>query len=63
MTYSISMLVRPMAEPMTISQKTLKTPIHCRGIGLHSGTRVEMTLLPAAADTGIRFRRSDAGNA
>ncbi|HEV2161804.1 MAG TPA: UDP-3-O-acyl-N-acetylglucosamine deacetylase [Stellaceae bacterium] len=40
-------------------QKTLKAPIHCRGIGLHSGAHVEMTLRPAAPDSGIRFYRSD----
>ncbi len=42
-----------------VAQKTLKAPIHCRGVGLHSGAHVEMTLLPAAPNTGIRFRRSD----
>jgi len=29
------------------------------GVGLHSGQRVELTLRPAAADTGIVFRRVD----
>lgn len=29
------------------------------GVGLHSGNRVNMTLLPAAPDTGLRFRRVD----
>jgi UDP-3-O-[3-hydroxymyristoyl] N-acetylglucosamine deacetylase len=41
------------------AQKTLKKPIHCRGIGLHSGARINMALFPAAPDTGIVFRRSD----
>ncbi|MGH6969091.1 MAG: UDP-3-O-acyl-N-acetylglucosamine deacetylase [Stellaceae bacterium] len=40
-------------------QKTLKAPIHCRGIGLHSGAHIEMVLRPAAPHTGIRFYRSD----
>jgi UDP-3-O-[3-hydroxymyristoyl] N-acetylglucosamine deacetylase len=44
-------------------QKTLKAAIHCRGVGLHSGQRIGMTLHPAPADTGIVFRRSDAGGA
>lgn len=44
-------------------QKTLKAAIHCRGIGLHSGQRIGMTLHPAAAGTGIVFRRSDMGGA
>lgn len=42
-----------------LRQKTLKRPMPCRGVGLHSGGVVEMTLRPAAADTGIRFRRTD----
>ena len=29
------------------------------GVGLHSGTKVELTLRPAAADSGIVFRRVD----
>ena len=29
------------------------------GVGLHSGTKVELTLRPAAIDTGIVFRRVD----
>lgn len=44
-------------------QKTLKSAIHCRGVGLHSGQPVSMILHPAAADTGIVFRRSDMGGA
>lgn len=43
----------------TVRQRTLKTAIDCAGIGLHSGRRVAMTLRPAAADTGIVFRRTD----
>jgi UDP-3-O-[3-hydroxymyristoyl] N-acetylglucosamine deacetylase len=42
-----------------VSQKTLKTSIGCTGIGLHSGSRVALKLHPAAADTGIVFRRVD----
>jgi UDP-3-O-[3-hydroxymyristoyl] N-acetylglucosamine deacetylase len=44
---------------VSVAQKTLKAPIHCRGIGLHSGAHIEMSLHPAAPNTGIRFRRSD----
>jgi len=50
-----------LGELTTASQQTLKTSIGCRGIGLHSGQRVTMRLLPAAPDTGIVFRRVDAG--
>jgi len=45
-----------------VPQKTLKKPIHCRGIGLHSGTRINMALYPAVPGTGIVFRRSDLGD-
>ncbi len=41
-----------------LRQRTLKDSIHCSGIGLHSGVEVNMTLHPAEADTGIRFRRN-----
>ena len=44
-------------------QKTLKSAIHCRGVALHSGARVAMTLRPAPPDTGIVFRRSDRAGA
>ena len=43
----------------TVWQKTLKSAISCTGIGLQGGKRVEMSLLPAAHDTGVRFRRTD----
>jgi UDP-3-O-[3-hydroxymyristoyl] N-acetylglucosamine deacetylase len=42
-------------------QQTLKRQISCAGIGLHSGHKVTLTLKPAPADTGIRFRRTDLG--
>ncbi|MDV7340028.1 UDP-3-O-acyl-N-acetylglucosamine deacetylase [Terasakiella sp. A23] len=46
-----------------LRQKTLKTPINCSGIALHSGEKVSITLKPAEADTGIIFKRTDiAGN-
>jgi UDP-3-O-[3-hydroxymyristoyl] N-acetylglucosamine deacetylase len=43
------------------AQRTLRRQISCAGIGLHSGNKVTLTLKPAAADTGIRFRRTDLG--
>ncbi|MCC7124254.1 MAG: UDP-3-O-acyl-N-acetylglucosamine deacetylase [Acidobacteria bacterium] len=42
-------------------QHTIKRQISCAGIGLHSGQKVTLTLKPAAAGTGIRFRRTDLG--
>ncbi|MBI4262762.1 MAG: UDP-3-O-acyl-N-acetylglucosamine deacetylase [Acidobacteria bacterium] len=43
------------------AQRTLRRPISCAGIGLHSGNKVTLSLKPAAAGSGIRFRRSDLG--
>ena len=42
-------------------QRTLRRATSCAGIGLHSGGRVTLSLRPAPADFGIRFRRSDLG--
>lgn len=42
-----------------LRQRTLKNPIRATGVGLHTGSKVYMNLLPAPADTGIVFRRSD----
>jgi UDP-3-O-[3-hydroxymyristoyl] N-acetylglucosamine deacetylase len=43
------------------AQRTLRRQISCAGIGLHSGNKVTLTLKPALADSGIRFRRTDVG--
>src|SRR5688500_9808013 len=43
-------------------QRTLRRPTSCAGIGLHSGNKVNLSLKPAPADTGVRFRRSDLGD-
>ena len=40
-------------------QRTLKAAVRASGVGLHSGQRVELTILPAPADSGIVFRRID----
>ena len=42
-----------------LKQRTLKSLTRAVGVGLHSGQRVEITLRPAAPDTGIVFRRVD----
>jgi UDP-3-O-[3-hydroxymyristoyl] N-acetylglucosamine deacetylase len=42
-----------------IKQRTLKNVIRATGVGLHTGDKVYLTLRPAAADTGIVFRRVD----
>lgn len=42
-----------------LKQRTLKNPIRATGVGLHTGQKVYMTLLPARANQGIVFRRTD----
>jgi UDP-3-O-[3-hydroxymyristoyl] N-acetylglucosamine deacetylase len=43
-------------------QRTLRGEIHFSGIGLHTGYSVQLMLVPAPPDTGIRFRRTDLKN-
>ena len=40
-------------------QRTLQGKATCQGIGLHTGQSVRMSLLPAAANTGVVFKRID----
>jgi len=40
-------------------QRTIKSLVHTTGVGMHSGKRVDLTLRPAAPDTGIVYRRVD----
>ncbi len=42
-----------------VKQRTLKSITRAVGVGVHSGQKVELTLRPAAPDTGIVFRRTD----
>lgn len=42
-----------------LKQRTLKQVVRTTGVGVHSGTKVELVLRPAAPDTGIVFRRID----
>ena len=44
-------------------RRTVNNAVKFRGIGLHGGQPVVLTVAPAAADTGIVFHRSDAGPA
>jgi len=47
-------------QPLPVPQQhTLKNPASYSGIGLHSGNKVHLTLLPAPANSGFRFRRID----
>lgn len=42
-----------------LKQRTVKQLVTTIGVGLHSGTKVSLTIRPAAPDTGIVFRRVD----
>jgi UDP-3-O-[3-hydroxymyristoyl] N-acetylglucosamine deacetylase len=42
-----------------LKQRTLKQIARTVGIGLHSGSKVQLALRPAAVDTGVIFRRID----
>ena len=42
-----------------IKQRTIKQSIDAIGVGLHKGEKVQITLRPAPANTGIIFRRVD----
>ncbi|HXX29863.1 MAG TPA: UDP-3-O-acyl-N-acetylglucosamine deacetylase [Myxococcaceae bacterium] len=45
--------------PSSFNQRTLNAPVTCQGVGLHSGAAVSLTLLPAPADHGVVFVRTD----
>lgn len=40
-------------------QRTLKNAIRATGVGLHTGQKIHLTLLPGEVDSGIVFRRVD----
>lgn len=42
-----------------IFQRSIKNPVTVTGVGLHSGCRVKLTLLPNGVDGGIVFIRTD----
>src|SRR5580658_8321946 len=50
-----------LAQPAHLEQ-TIAEPLEFAGIGLHSGAPTKMRLLPAAAGSGIVFRRTDLDN-
>lgn len=45
-----------------IFERTIRTPVACSGVGLHSGAHANLRILPAPAGTGIVFRRTDLDN-
>ncbi|WP_170921760.1 UDP-3-O-acyl-N-acetylglucosamine deacetylase, partial [Cronobacter sakazakii] len=40
-------------------QRSIQNLVRTTGVGVHSGRRVELTLRPAAPNTGIVFHRVD----
>jgi UDP-3-O-[3-hydroxymyristoyl] N-acetylglucosamine deacetylase len=47
------------AERVMEFQKTVGSEIRCHGIGLHTGRKVNMTIRPGEADSGVVFVRKD----
>ncbi len=43
----------------SLNQRTVKAPVACVGVGLHTGSKVTLRLMPARAETGIVFVRTD----
>ena len=44
---------------MHLRQRTIKKPVKCTGIGLHSGKKVNLAIKPAPINHGIKFIRTD----
>lgn len=42
-----------------IQQRTINKPVTCKGLGIHSGREVTLTVSPAPANHGIKFKRTD----
>ena len=45
-----------------LNQKTVNKEVIIDGIGLHSGQKVSMRILPALPNSGIQFKRIDISN-
>ncbi len=46
---------------MNEKQKTIKSPVTISGVGLHTGKEVNLSIHPAAVNSGVRFIRNDIG--
>ena len=51
-----------MSLPIDPYQYTLRNSVSCCGVGLHSGRTVNLSIKPAAINSGIRFFRNDVPN-
>ena len=54
-----ALCVNKLRDTIVIRQRTLKNSIRATGVGLHTGKKIFLTLRPAAANTGVIFRRVD----
>ena len=45
-----------------LNQKTIKNPVYFKGVGLHSGKVVNLSINPSKPDSGIVFKRIDIKN-
>ena len=43
----------------TVPQKTIAKPVDLEGVGLHTGSKVKLSFIPAPVDTGFVFIRND----
>ncbi len=46
-------------KPLFTRQRTLAKAVSCKGVGVHSGISVDLTIKPAPANHGIKFIRTD----
>ena len=44
---------------MAEKQRTLNSPVKFSGVGLHTGEKVNVEIVPAAANHGYKFQRMD----
>jgi UDP-3-O-[3-hydroxymyristoyl] N-acetylglucosamine deacetylase len=50
------------SQSLPVRQRTIQRTVETHGVGLHSGKLVSLRLLPAAANTGVVFVRTDLDN-
>lgn len=56
------LLAGSVPQARAVRQKTLRGVAQCTGVGVHSGEKVTLRLLPADVDTGVVFLRTDLKN-
>ena len=59
LTYRNVLMPDSLNMPNIGFQKTLNGKVVCEGIGLHSGLKIKMEIMPAEANQGIVFIRKD----